>query len=267
MKNSNEANAPTKVLKVSHFSKSLFDNTDFESKTLETDKRFENAKPRTVKPTYVQNKLRQDKQIERSQTSTLPPQILRVVDVVPRSHMSGHHVLDQTIGIPVKNTLHHRGGCQSILLNSDLHYNFAKTLPNVTERHLISDKILNDARNEPQIIHHPLISGNIPASFNTAQNRESKTILLPKTYPHESVNVSTANRGISSQQTSSTTKRENGERNKVKFCSTVTVAVVPVSGVIFRLADFFRQRLFNKILLIYIIGYSRQSNKKDNVKI
>lgn len=231
----------TRVLKVSHFSKSLLDNTDLESKPLETDEKFEYMATRA-------SKSRHEKPFEPSQRLSKSPQILRVVDVVPKPkfppHTFDHHVLDQTIGIPLKNVSHIRS-CSNTLLNSNIHSNsyiFPKTLPNaVHERFFISDKLTNDTRYEPQIIHHPLISGNIP--FNNIHethkkilNQESKALLPTKSFSHESGNVVLAtNRNVSSQQTTST-KRENGERNKVKFCNTVTVAMVPVS---FQTREFF----------------------------
>lgn len=202
MKNSYESTSD--ALKVSHYSKSLLDNTEFESKSPEIDKKFEQYKTRAVS--------RQEKPFELSNT----PQILRVVDVVPKPTFD-HHVLDQTIGIPIRS-------CQDTVLNSDIYsnsYNYSKTLPNIQERLFISDKISNVTKNEPQIIHHPLISGNIP--FNNVHethkkilNQESKALLLPKSFSHENEKP-VINRNISS--------RENGERNKVKFSNTVTVAV------------------------------------------
>lgn len=193
-----------KVLKVSQFSKSLHEYTDFESK--KSEKKYENMETRAIKS---QSKAeRHEKQSESSRKSSKSPQILRVVDVVPKPKLP-QTVLDQTIGIPVKNLSHYRNCSNS--------YNFSQTLPDLQERLLFSDVLSNDTRNEPQVIHHPLVSGNIPATFKHVHESHKK--MYTKSLPHE----------INAHQQSSSTKRENGERNKVKFCNTVTVAVVPVS--------------------------------------
>lgn len=171
-----KSDVSSRVLKVSQFSKSFHDYTDFESK--------KSDKSRAMNSTYS----------EPLQKSSKSPQILRVLDVVPK-------VLDQTIGIPVKNPSHFRSG-QNTFLNSDIHsnsYHFSQTLPDFHG-------------NEPQVIHHPLVSGNIPATFDNVHNSRIQDSKAPKST------------GSSNHQ-----KRENGERNKVKFCNTVTVAVVPVS--------------------------------------
>lgn len=105
-----------------------------------------------------------------------------VVDVVPKpstKHQSSSsllewNLLDQTIGIPISN------GVRSNPL-----------LP---------------------IIHHPLVSGNIPASmpFNLVENN------------------SMGKKNSSFAQQSTSKKKENGEKKQtVKFSNTVTVAVVP----------------------------------------
>lgn len=161
----------TKVLKVSQFSKSLHDCTDFD--TQKSDK---------MKATFSLSKAeRHQKQFEPSQKSLKSPQILRVVDIVPN--------IDQTIGIPVKSPSHFRS-CPNSL---------SQTLTDFQDR-------LYDIRNEPQVIHHPLVSGNIPnvhESHKKIMIPDSKTLLYPI------------------QKSSS--KRENGEKNKVKFCNTVSV--------------------------------------------
>lgn len=224
----------TKVLKVSHFSKSLLD--EIESKSVEVGKIFDNMKVKTMKSRYLQSKSNQNysfprnkMQLESSQKSIIP-QISRVVDVVPKPKFpNDYHVPDQTIGIPVKNVSPIRS-CQNILLNSDTSnsFDYSKTHSNVQESVLVSNNISSDLRSEPQVIHHPMISGNIPYNnHKKILHQGSIAVLPPKSIPHESVNIPTFNRSVASQQTSST-KRENSER-MVKFCNTVTVAVVPVS--------------------------------------
>lgn len=218
-KNSSESRSDT--LKVSHFSKSLVDNFEMQSQSLEAGKKFDNMKSRqsqnssNLDYTFPRNKI----QSEPSQKSN----ISRVVDVVPKPKFPIDY---QTIGIPIQNVSPIRS-CQTILLNSDSSnfFNYSKAL-SVQESLSVSNKMSNDMRSEPQIIHHPLISYNIKPINNVVSRTESS--FTPKSISHDSVNVPIINRSAASQQTSST-KRENGERNKVKFCNTVTVAVVPVS--------------------------------------
>lgn len=119
-----------------------------------------------------------------------------VVDVVPKSPLEWNvSIPDQTIGIPVSNTtsIHPRNR-------------------------------LNHSADLTSITHHPLVSGHIPPAFTTV----GKRMRIPSETIH--VNSSNVYSSILSQQQAHNIDKEHGEKNKVKFSNTVTVAVVPVSS-------------------------------------
>lgn len=233
------SNISTKVLKVSNFSKNLIGIREFETKSLEIDNNFDNKKNRSAKSRYSQSKTNPSYAFPKNKIHSeflqkLPKssEISRVVDVVPPRNapiLFDYHVPDQTIGIPVKslNRLNYQNELQSS--NHSNSFDFFKSLCNVQEGPSVLKRNSNDTKSELQIIHHPLISGNIPANFNFVHENKKKILneATSKSTPHGSVNVTSVNRCVASQQTSST-KREVGERNKVKFSNTVTIAVVPV---------------------------------------
>lgn len=179
------------------------------------------------------------------------PQHHHVVDVVPkppRQAAIDWNVPDQTIGIPITNPtpildfhslqttndsmLHYPR--QTLLLPS--HMQIAPTMP-AHQKMLLRAKSLHDIHiNSPPIIHHPLVSGNIPPSIHSTENYlikkqiplDGPPLPLPPKPSRHNANVSSSILSSTTQQNSQS-KRENGEKNKVKFSDTVTVAVVPVS--------------------------------------
>jgi hypothetical protein len=99
-----------------------------------------------------------------------------------------------------------------------------------------------------RVIHqYPLISGNIPSKImpkhppsltatvgsSVPKRKEAPSILSNCTNSNNNnspSSSSTSNAATTSSSIPSTSKRESGEKNKVKFSDTVTVAVVPVSS-------------------------------------
>lgn len=86
------------------------------------------------------------------------------------------------------------------------------------------------------IHNYPLISGSIPSlSYTGIQNKlnfSTQFITSPPTYKKDSllpVNSILTNTNL---PTSSSIKKEGGERNKVKFSDTITVAVMPETPLI-----------------------------------
>lgn len=149
-----------------------------------------------------------------------------VIDVVPKpssKQFSFNNMPDQTIGIPTTDSM-------SIHIQDNNTQNQNNKLMSIH----------NIPENMPPIIHHPLVSGNIPPSFHSI----NENYLIKKKIPHETMllqklpqkPVSRQGLIFSSSILTATIqqaphqKKENNERNKVKFSNTVTVAVVPVSS-------------------------------------
>lgn len=186
------------------------------------------------------------------------PQHHEVIDVVPkpkpRAQTVEWNVPDQTLGIPLTSppSLH------EVLpdISYDHQYQSALLLPSHAQ--MIGPPLiyhpppLNRSKSMhtiplpngiPQIIHHPLVSGNIPPSFHSGESYLIRTQLPleqplggppPPPKPANRQNGSSCSSILSSStQQSAASRRENGERNKVKFSDTVTVAVVPVSEGLF----------------------------------
>lgn len=170
-----------------------------------------------------------------------------VVDVVPKpvktQFSSDHNILDQTIGIPINDLITYHDS-QNVVQPSVYRpsFNFDSNFVNVrpyTTNVFHNNKIWNIATDIPNIIHHPMISGNIPHSLhptndtNHSVRKKIITETLVASIPtkpgtRQNFNNSSSILSGTAQQTPFM-KRENGERNKVKFSNTVTVAVVPVS--------------------------------------
>lgn len=129
-------------------------------------------------------------------------QNLSVVKVLPNAIVNQNHdMIRQTIGIPQENI----------------------------------NEIKNDNYEARYVVHnYPLASGSIPSlnygnKFNL--NSQLNTPMLPtttafvkkeSTLPVNSILTNTSN-----IPTTSSNKKESGEKNKVKFSDTITVAVVP----------------------------------------
>lgn len=110
--------------------------------------------------------------------------------------------IDQTIGIPTTSM-------NESIENDDDHYNLVTTT----------------------IHNYPLISGSIPSlSYTGMQNKlnfSTQFITSPPMFKKDSmlpVNSILTNTNL---PTSSSIKKEGGEKNKVKFSDTITVAVMP----------------------------------------
>lgn len=181
-------------------------------------------------------------------------------DVTPKS-MSRSQTLDwdvpdQTIGIPLTNPtpildLHHYSMPpmqDSAYINNypfrpnvmhpthlqSAHLYHPKPLPLIKSKSMFSIPT-----NAPPVIHHPLVSGNIPPSFHSPESYQLKKHTVPMNQasgapppppkPGNRQNVSGASILTTSTQQNMSPKKESGEKNKVKFSDTVTVAVVPVS--------------------------------------
>lgn len=213
-----------RVLKVSPFSTNHFPNSDLEPEAIRTSRDYNNRTNRWENSEILKKTPNVD---YFSSNNNLPPELLqkplkslrvsRVVNIVPSPKptplMSNYHIPDQTIGIPTKNS-NSFNSCHNDYSNSEQlnSITLSRTPHDIQESFLISKITTNERKFEPSIIHHPLISMNIPVS---------------NVKPIGTRNGIADNRAPPLQQV--VIKRENGERNKVKFSNTVTVAVVPVS--------------------------------------
>lgn len=190
------------------------------------------------------------------------PQHHHVVDVVPKPSRQAPiewNVPDQTIGIPITNPtpildfhnlpshanpIDHQSALnyprQTVLLPS--HMQIAQPPMSIPIHQkpmmlLRAKSLHNIPINSPQIIHHPLVSGNIPPSIHATEGYLIKKQIpldgppLPLPPKPRTANVSSSILS-STIQPNSQPKRENGEKNKVKFSDTVTVAVVPVCWIL-----------------------------------
>lgn len=182
------------------------------------------------------------------------PQHHHVVDIVPKPPTRPADlwtVPDQTVGIPITNPVPILHGYhdmppidpalnyprQTILMPS--HMQFAAELrpmlmqPKATLLMGKQPKTMH-TMHQP-VIHHPLVSGHIPSFVDnylikTQMPLDGPPLPLPPKPRHPAASSILA---TSTTQQNAQSKRENGERNKVKFSDTVTVAVVPVSNFFF----------------------------------
>lgn len=139
-----------------------------------------------------------------------------LIDIVPKPQSTHDwNIPDQTIGIPIASPP-----------NMQHHMKIAPSKP--WNEHNFSGHI-------PTIIHHPLVSGHIPPTYHVpTEQRKKMPLPLPLEHaPLHQTNIYSSILSSSSlspqQQQTSNSRKENGEKNKVKFSNTVTVAVVPVS--------------------------------------
>lgn len=175
---------------------------------------------------------------------------------ISRSQTLDWDVPDQTLGIPLTNPtpildLHHysmppmqdtsyisnypfRPNAMHPTHLQPAHLYHPKPLPLIKSKSMFSIPT-----NAPPVIHHPLVSGNIPPSFHSPESYQLKKHTVPMNQgsgapppppkPANRQNVSGASILTTSTQQNLSPKKESGEKNKVKFSDTVTVAVVPVS--------------------------------------
>lgn len=187
---------------------------------------------------------------------TLPPlpQHHKVIDVVPkplnRQQPFDWDVPDQTLGIPLMNPVpvldlqymaptndmaYSHQYRPTVLLPSHMQPSTSSMIHHQKAVPLLKSKSMyNIPVNGPPIIHHPLVSGNIPATFHSPENYTIKKqplvgslgppVPLKPSNRHNGANVSSIL--SSTLQQNASPKKETGEKNKVKFSETVTVAVV-----------------------------------------
>lgn len=150
-----------------------------------------------------------------------------VIDIVPKPS-KGAPDIDQTIGIPLTfDTVDNTGNAFYASLGA--HPSLAQHFQSMN---LINN---NDVSNDyeyhqvPTTIHqYPLISGTIPSTSQAKLNYS--TLPAPtmniKPVPTGSILTNPSNSAANSSNQLGN-KKEAGEKNKVKFSDTITVAVVP----------------------------------------
>lgn len=183
----------------------------------------------------------------------VPPQQHKVIEILPKPPLSTveWRVPDQTLGIPVISPSPSLSHLHSLPAQSRSTYNYAMhpthippipmhTAPMIYHPKPIpllkSKSMYNIPANVPQVIHqHPLVSGHIPPTthyidnYTIKKNATASNIAgINKMHRPPSLNAPSILSSPSTQPNVSP-KKENGEKNKVKFSDTVTVAVVPVS--------------------------------------
>ena len=143
-------------------------------------------------------------------------QQLSVVDIVPKPAP----VIDQTLGIPLTfDAVDNTGNAFYPSLGPQYNNNNNKDVSNDYEYHQV-----------PTTIHqYPLISGTIPS---TTQSKMNFNTLPAPTMSPKKKDPSLPTGSILSNPASNSSntmggKKESGEKNKVKFSDTITVAVVP----------------------------------------
>lgn len=151
-------------------------------------------------------------------------QQLSVIDIVPKPSKSVPD-LDQTIGIPLTfDTVDNTGNA------------FYPSLgPQYPSSTINNNEVSNDYEYHqvPTTIHqYPLISGTIPSTTQAKMNYSTlpAPTMNPKkkdpSAPTGSI-LSNPSNSAASNSHANVNKKESGERNKVKFSDTITVAVVP----------------------------------------
>lgn len=180
-------------------------------------------------------------------------------DQQPNYSILWQEVPDQTLGIPtllnaptnpyMPSTSHNilpRASATNQNLNPQQNYlHFAMTAPVTTISEYPIPSLQRAPAYQPKFYEHPLVSGTIPPStVVTIQNEDpikrppkkpsasilsngpGSTFLNGITLNHHVINIDATPKEAS---TMPSTKRDSGEKNKVKFSDTVQVAVVPVS--------------------------------------
>lgn len=179
-----------------------------------------------------------------------------VIDVVPKpansSHSSDWQIPDQTLGIPLQqdnNTTNIASYHNYIARPTVKPLNYPIST-SATQRKYQSMYNINTVAlpMQPVIHQHPITLANIPPPplSNANATNDNNNLYTTKKLAAASSSSSTntfklskdsgmgTNSILSSiQQTAITPKKDSGEKNKVKFSDTVTVAVVPVSKQIF----------------------------------
>lgn len=149
-------------------------------------------------------------------------QQVSVIDIVPKP--KSDVALDQTIGIPLTfDTVDNTGNA--------FYPSLGPQYSSINNNH-------NDVSNDyeyhqvPTTIHqYPLISGTIPSTSQSKMNYNTMpapTISQMKKEPSApTASILSTSNSVANNPNTNGGKRESGERNKVKFSDTITVAVVP----------------------------------------
>lgn len=150
-------------------------------------------------------------------------QQLSVIDIVPKPAKSTSDI-DQTIGIPLTfDTVDNTGNA------------FYPSLgPQYTSSTINNNDVSNDYEYHqvPTTIHqYPLISGTIPSTTQSKMNYS--TLPAPMINPMKkdpsgpTGSILSTSNSANNNFNNAGNKKESGEKNKVKFSDTITVAVVP----------------------------------------
>lgn len=208
------------------------------------------ALPRTALPTPLLQSSQPSTQAQQLQQQQHQQQQHIVIDVVPKPNaVDDWTVPDQTLGIPL--TFSHNLASSPTYARRPI-----KQAYNAIASNGVSECVygVSGAKNSnggsasgPIIHQHPLALGNIPALANSTNGGETTYVMTtkrPMTNRHlstakETSSILTTQQPMAAGPSSSSSmngdgsngKRENsgGEKNKVKFSDTITVAVVPVS--------------------------------------
>ena len=150
-----------------------------------------------------------------------------VIDIVPNP--KGKPDLDQTIGIPLTyDTTEHQNNVAG---------NYFQPTAGASASYYNNNEIKNEYDYQiPTTVHqYPLISGTIPTSIGsqakmTLPPSYQTTVSSPKkkdpSVPTSSI-LSTSNNSNTTNASNANSKKESGEKNKVKFSDTVHISVVP----------------------------------------
>lgn len=147
---------------------------------------------------------------------------LSVVEIIPKPSKATPDI-DQTIGIPLTyDTVDNTGNA--------FYASLGPTQFNANNNHDVSNDY--EYHQVPTTIHqYPLISGTIPSTTQAKMNYNTMpapTISPLKKDPTPTGSILSNPSNFSSNNANGTgNKKENGEKNKVKFSDTITVAVVP----------------------------------------
>lgn len=179
--------------------------------------------------------------------SFIQPQQHVVLDVFPKPKSSAKNyekvgwseIPDQTIGIPL--TFNHSNDQQPPI------YWSSRIVPSALMKAESMYEINTDSKLPPIVHQYPLVSGNIPNSFSAAtkylnnslnenQRKQQQQFSMGErshsnreTIPSNSIlsNGAMTNVPMISGSSAIGIRKETGEKNKVKFSDTITVATVP----------------------------------------
>lgn len=172
------------------------------------------------------------------QTSTgewrAPDQTLGIPVISPSSSMSHLHAMQQQP--PIARPMFNYAAMHMSPMPMMPMHGPSQMVFNPKPISLLKSKSMYSIANNPQVIHqHPLVSGHIPPSqhfadsYTLKRNATSANVPAASKIIHRPPNINAPSiLSTPSSQPNVLPKKENGEKNKVKFSDTVTVAVVPV---------------------------------------